>query len=75
MTSNEREAQYEIQIKEYQNKSEHDAREIQDLRSQLTQSQKDKIANETRVEENINTLKQDFEQQCKELQTELNDRG
>jgi phage host-nuclease inhibitor protein Gam len=78
MALNEREAHYESQIKEYPIKREQSLLEIQDLQTKLTELQEEKTTNENQLNETINTLKQDYEAQYKELQTELdelNERG
>jgi len=71
MVVNERTAYYEIQIKEYQIKLDQDAREIQNLRSELTKLQDEKTTLEQQLNKTIGTLKQDFES----LQNELNNQG
>jgi septal ring factor EnvC (AmiA/AmiB activator) len=58
---NEREDQYKSQIKEYQIKNDQAAREIQDLRSELTKLQQEKTDNENELNKTVNTLKQEFE--------------
>jgi phage host-nuclease inhibitor protein Gam len=73
MALNEREAHYQSQIKEYQIKREQSLLEIQDLQTKLTELQKEKTTNENQLNETINTLKQDYEAQYKELQTELDE--
>jgi phage host-nuclease inhibitor protein Gam len=78
MALNEREAHYQSQIKEYQIKREQSLLEIQDLQTKLTKLQEEKTMNENQLNETINTLKQDYEAQYKELQIELdelNERG
>jgi chromosome segregation ATPase len=62
-TLNERETQYEQQIKDYQNKLEQSTQNIQTIQLELTKFQEEKNSNE----KIINSLKQDYEK----LQNEL----
>jgi hypothetical protein len=71
MVLNERVAHYEIQIKENQVKMDQDARDIQDLRTELIKLHEEKTIHEEQSRKTIFALKQDFDK----LQTESNDRG
>ena len=66
-TLNEREAQYEQQIKDCQSQLEQSTQNIQTIQSELTKLQEGKASNE----KIISTLKQDNEK----LQNELQERG
>ncbi|CAF1284245.1 unnamed protein product [Rotaria sordida] len=71
MALNEREAHYEMQIKEYQTKRDQAIRETQDLRNELTKLQEEKTSNEKQLNDSINKLKQDFEKQIESSQIQI----
>ncbi len=68
---NERESQYEQQIKEHQSNIDQSHHEIEKLRTELKQIQEGYNSKEKQTNDLITSLKQDYEK----LQTELNDRG
>ncbi|CAF2613624.1 unnamed protein product [Rotaria sp. Silwood2] len=70
-TLNERESYLEQQIKEYQNKLDQSTHDIQTVQSELIKLQEEKISNEKKSIDTINTLKQDYERQYEILKTEL----
>jgi len=77
-TLNERESHYKQQIQDYENKLEQSIHDIQTIQSELTKLQEEKISNEKKSNDTINTLKQDYERQYEILKTELTelkDRG
>ncbi|CAF4009752.1 unnamed protein product, partial [Rotaria sordida] len=70
MAMDEREVDYQSQIKEYQNKIDQSLLEMQNVQSELIKLQEEKTTIENQFNETINTLKQDYEK----LQNELNER-
>jgi DNA repair exonuclease SbcCD ATPase subunit len=75
---NERESRYEQQIKEYQTKLDQSNHDLQNIQSELTKLQEEKVYNEKKSNDIINSLKQDHERQYETLKTELTelqDRG
>ncbi|CAF3571315.1 unnamed protein product [Adineta steineri] len=70
MALNERETQYQSQIKDYQIKRDESLLEIQSLQSELAKLQEEKATNDTKLNKTINTIQQDFEK----LQNELAER-
>ncbi|CAF1050769.1 unnamed protein product [Adineta steineri] len=70
MALNERETQYQSQIKDYQIKRDESVLEIQSLQSELAKLQEEKATNDNKLNKTINTIQQDFEK----LQNELAER-
>ncbi|CAF4825203.1 unnamed protein product, partial [Rotaria sp. Silwood1] len=73
MATNEREAHYQAQIKELETKKHQSLDEIQNLQSELIKLREDKNTIENQFNETIDSLKQDHERHCKELQTEIDE--
>ncbi|CAF5087035.1 unnamed protein product, partial [Rotaria sp. Silwood1] len=73
MATNEREAHYQAQIKELETKKHQSLDEIQHLQSELIKLREDKNTIENQLNETIDSLKQDHERHCKELQTEIDE--
>ncbi|CAF3949096.1 unnamed protein product [Adineta steineri] len=67
----ERESTFEIQLKEYENKFGKLNDQLETNQSELLKLQEEKISNEKKSTEAINTLKQDYERQYEILKTEL----
>ncbi|CAF2768032.1 unnamed protein product [Rotaria sp. Silwood2] len=70
MAINERDAHYQSQIKEYQNKIDESLLEMQKVQSEVTKLREEKTTIENQFNETINTLKHDDE----ELSNKLNER-
>ncbi|CAF4680459.1 unnamed protein product, partial [Rotaria sp. Silwood1] len=67
------EAHYQAQIKELETKKHQSLDEIQNLQSELIKLREDKNTIENQLNETIDSLKQDHERHCKELQTEIDE--
>ena len=75
---NEQKTRYQSEIDEYRTKIDQLVVEKQDLQSNLLQGQEDDKKIENQLNGTINVLKQEYENQCKELRIEideLNERG
>lgn len=71
LTLNEREAQYDSQVKQYQDERDQVVQDLEDLRNEFRQMQEEKTAREEELNGNIRSLTAQIET----LQTELNERG
>lgn len=71
---NERQSQYEQEIKDYQNKLDKTTHDFQNSQLELTKLQEENNSNEKKSNETINTLKHDYDSLKNEL-NELQDRG
>jgi uncharacterized coiled-coil DUF342 family protein len=69
MALSERESHYEAQIKEYQTKRDQSARDMQDLRNELTKLQEEKTTNEKQ----FSAAREDLEKQIQSFTTQMNE--
>ena len=68
---NEQKTRYQSEIDEYRTKIDQLVVEKQDLQSNLLQTQEENRTLENRLSGTTNVLKQEYENQCKELRTEI----
>lgn len=71
MASSERESHFEAQIKEYQAKRDQALQETEARRAELAKLQGEKESQEKKLNEMVQTLKDDFSKQTESFQTQI----